>query len=382
MKTLFNFLLLTTLSIFTVTSANAMVIIGDNFDMDNDWSGNTVASLKGITSTHPGGNKWGSIGVNHPAVINQESRHGDNGRGLRFELNPGTGAAAIGCEMAGYPQEPWRGRSQFIGYYSKISDNSNWGTKGNTLKMLRFNMEKNDVIPELVNGEYSIFIGTYNVFNGIYKPDNNWHKYLWEFTAQSSPGAADGTIRLWVDDNLVWENTGVKWNSYGTIKNGTQFEYGLTNTWYYFFIQGNLMASYNGPKKHMYWDDFMIATSKLEVENFINASGLPKAKNQATGGEVASAAVPTEVTDVTARASAADQIELSWTTNVEDTGIIGYKVYRNGAFLTNVTGTSMTDTDLQASTEYTYTVHPTDKDGNMLPQSVSATATTDYASAS
>ncbi len=52
--------------------------------------------------------------------------------------------------MGGYPQTQWQGRSQFIGYNFKMSDNEDWGSGGKTLKMLRFNMEKNDVIPELI----------------------------------------------------------------------------------------------------------------------------------------------------------------------------------------------------------------------------------------
>ncbi|ACM21305.1 hypothetical protein Geob_2962 [Geotalea daltonii FRC-32] len=273
MKKKVTTLFLSVLCLFAVSSANAMIIVADHFNMDKDWSGITDEATKGITSTDASGNKWASLGANYPVVINQESAYGDAGRGLRFQVAPGSGTTTIGCEMGGYPQTPWQGRSQYIGYYSKLSDNSNWGSKGSTLKMLRFNMEKNDVIPELVGGAYSVFIGTSNVFNGIYRPDNNWHKYLWEFTAQSSSAVADGVIRLWVDDVVVWERTNVKWNDYGTINNGTYFNYGYNGSWYFFFIQGNLSATYNGPTKYMYWDDYIIATTKEEVDKFIGTSG-------------------------------------------------------------------------------------------------------------
>ncbi len=119
-----------------------------------------------------------------------------------------------------------------------------------------------------------VLIGTTVAFGGIYRPDNNWHKYLWEFTAQSSSSVADGAIRLWVDGVLVWERANVNWNNYGTITSGTYFNYGLWANWYFFYIQGNLSRNYNGPTKYMYWDDYVIATTKAEVEDFLGMSGI------------------------------------------------------------------------------------------------------------
>lgn len=264
-------LIVSVLVVAAVTPARAEIIIADHFDMAQDWSGNTARALAAIQSTDRRGTKWASIGVQNQAVIDRASGH--SGRGLRFEVGPGDGKTTIGAEMAGYPQKPWQGRSQYIGYYSKISDNDDWGTKGKTLKMLRINMEKNDVIPLLEKGTYAVFIGTRVVFDGIYRPDDKWHKYVWEFTAQSNPDEDDGAIRLWVDDAVKWERTDVKWNSYGTIKEGTHFNYGFNGNWYYVFIQGNLSATYNGPTKYLYWDDFIVATSKKEVDDFMGGKG-------------------------------------------------------------------------------------------------------------
>ncbi|WP_243373865.1 hypothetical protein [Geotalea sp. SG265] len=293
-------LLLSVIGLVSVNSANATIIVADHFDMSTDWSGSTVDSLSGITSTDPRGNKWASIGVNYPVEINQAAAHGDTGRGLRFQVAPGNGTTTIGCQMGGYPQSAWQGRSQFLGYYSKLSDNTSWGSNSAKLKMLRFNMEDNDVIPELDHGTYMVFIGTSNAFTGIYTPDNNWHKYLWEFTAQSASGTADGVIRLWVDDVKVWEKTNVKWNSYGSIKNGTLFQYGYVTSWNFFYMQGNLSGDYNGPTKYMYWDDYIIATTKAEVDDFIGAPG-----TSAPAPIEPAPAAPTTTTDTTATANAA-----------------------------------------------------------------------------
>ncbi|ACM21306.1 fibronectin type III domain protein [Geotalea daltonii FRC-32] len=379
MRKIFNLVVLSVVSMIAVGSANAAIIVADRFDMDHDWSGKTESDLKGITSTDQNGNAWGGIGANYPAVINEASRYGDAGRGLRFQLAPGSGKETIGCEMSGYPKAPWQGPSQFIGYYSKVSDNTNWGTKGSTLKMLRFNMEKNDVIPELVGGAYSVFIGTSNVFNGIYRPDNNWHKYLWEFTAQSSSAAADGVIRLWVDDAVVWEKTDVKWNSYGTIAHGTHFDYGYTTNWYFFFLQGNLSATYNGPEKFMYWDNYIIATTKAEVESFIGTPATAAAKAMTGGATVEDNLAPDDPTGLAATASSPKQVDISWGAAVDNVAVTGYKVYRNGTYVTTVTRTSMSDTGLNPSTDYSYTVSAIDATGNESQQSIPATATTEYA---
>lgn len=378
MKKIINLVVLSIVSMLAVGSANAAVIVADRFDMDHDWSGKVETDLKGITSTEAG-NTWGGIGVNYPVAINEASRFGDTGRGLRFQLAPGNGTETIGAEMSGYPKTAWEGRSQFIGYYSKISDNTNWGTKGKTLKMLRFNMERNDVIPELIEGgTYSVFIGTSNVFNGIYRPDNNWHKYLWEFTAQSNPGAADGAIRLWVDDALVWERVDVKWNSYGTISQGTHFNYGYGTSWYFFYIQGNLSRTYNGPEKFMYWDNYIIATTKEEVDSFIGPPATAAAKAMNGGAAIEDKVAPDTPTGVVATASSSSQMDISWAPAVDNMAVTGYKIYRNGTYLKTVAETSMSDTGLNPSTEYSYTVMATDAAGNASPPSIPAIATTEY----
>ncbi|WP_243373863.1 hypothetical protein [Geotalea sp. SG265] len=279
MNKIISFVILSIFYMITAIPAHADIILADHFDMNQDWSGSTGPATQGITSTDKRGNAWSSMGVNFPVVIDQASRFGTAGRGLRFQVAPGDGNTTIGAEMTSYPQKPWQGRTQFIGYRSKISDNGNWGTNSKVLKMLRFNMENNDVIPELLGGSYSVFIGTKNAFSDIYKPDNNWHKYLWEFDAQSSPITADGIIRLWVDDVLVYENTSVQWTAYGNIKNGTLFQYGNIDPygWNFAYIQGNLSGDYNGPVKYLYWDDYIVATTKAEVDSFLGTGSVPTA---------------------------------------------------------------------------------------------------------
>lgn len=55
--------------------------------------------------------------------------------------------------------------------------------------------------------------------------------------------------------------------------------------------------------------------------------------------------------------------ELSWSASSDEVGVAGYKVYRDGAEVANVTGTSYTATGLSSSTTYSYQVSAYDAAG-------------------
>jgi len=86
---------------------------------------------------------------------------------------------------------------------------------------------------------------------------------------------------------------------------------------------------------------------------------------------------PTVPTGLTATTIAADRIDLSWNTSVDDIGVAGYKIYRGGSLLTTVTGTSHSDTGLTINTQYCYTVSAIDSTGNESSRCTSACTTTE-----
>src|SRR5688572_13118678 len=72
---------------------------------------------------------------------------------------------------------------------------------------------------------------------------------------------------------------------------------------------------------------------------------------------------PTVPQGLTATAQSATQIALSWTASTDvGTGVAGYRIFRdNGAApLATVTTPAYTDTNLTASTQYSYTVRAFD----------------------
>jgi hypothetical protein len=85
---------------------------------------------------------------------------------------------------------------------------------------------------------------------------------------------------------------------------------------------------------------------------------------------------PTIPTGFTATAVSASQINLSWTASTDNVGVTGYKIYRDGFHLKSVTSNSASDTGLNTSTKYCYTVSAYDAAGNESDQSDEACATT------
>jgi chitodextrinase len=87
---------------------------------------------------------------------------------------------------------------------------------------------------------------------------------------------------------------------------------------------------------------------------------------------------PTAPTNLAANAVSPTQINLSWTASTDNVGVTGYQVFRGGTQIATVSGstTSYSNTGLQPSTTYSYTVNAVDAGGNVSGASNTATATT------
>ena len=85
---------------------------------------------------------------------------------------------------------------------------------------------------------------------------------------------------------------------------------------------------------------------------------------------------PTTPTDFAANSISTTQIDLSWTASTDDTGVSGYKIYRNDTQIDTTTNVTYQDTDLSPNTTYTYTVSAYDSSSNESNKSQEASATT------
>jgi chitodextrinase len=84
--------------------------------------------------------------------------------------------------------------------------------------------------------------------------------------------------------------------------------------------------------------------------------------------------VPTGPSSLTASATSSSSVQLSWPAATDNVGVVGYRVYRGGAQLTQTTALSYPDTGLSAQTTYPYEVRAVDAAGNLgAPAAASAT---------
>jgi chitodextrinase len=81
---------------------------------------------------------------------------------------------------------------------------------------------------------------------------------------------------------------------------------------------------------------------------------------------------------LTATATSATQVNLSWQASADNVGVTGYIIYRDGATLASVSGTTLSYSDIGVipSTTYSYTVDAFDAAGNLSAQSSPVSVTT------
>jgi chitodextrinase len=94
------------------------------------------------------------------------------------------------------------------------------------------------------------------------------------------------------------------------------------------------------------------------------------------GGDVTPPSAPGNLT-VTGHTSTS--ASLSWTAATDNVGVTGYQVRRGGTVVATVSGTTFTNTGLNPSTAYSYSVVATDAAGNLSAASNTVTVTTDAA---
>jgi RHS repeat-associated protein len=108
-----------------------------------------------------------------------------------------------------------------------------------------------------------------------------------------------------------------------------------------------------------------------------NASAQTGAQN-ATTGPGSDTTAPTVPTGLSATVVGSSRINLSWTASTDAVGVTSYTIRRGGTVISQVSGSTISFSDLSvlASTAYTYTVSAADGAANNSAQSASASATT------
>lgn len=105
-------------------------------------------------------------------------------------------------------------------------------------------------------------------------------------------------------------------------------------------------------------------------------------RNYLTSGTVETTP-PSTPTGLTATNAGITAITLNWTASTDNIGVAGYQIYRGGALVKTLQGTTtgFNDVGLSPSTSYTYQIAAFDAAGNVSGLSTSASATTSAAPA-
>ncbi len=115
------------------------------------------------------------------------------------------------------------------------------------------------------------------------------------------------------------------------------------------------------------------ASGRSENHPFIGAPDPHVITVVSSGPDLQPPSVPQ---NLVATAVSSSQIDLAWSPSIDNVGVAGYKVRRDGLEVATVAVAAYTDTGLLASTTYTYTAEAFDAAGNVSGQSLPASATT------
>ena len=152
---------------------------------------------------------------------------------------------------------------------------------------------------------------------------------------------------------------------------------------YKIFRNGTLVASV---RQNSYTDTGLAAstTYSYAVAAFdaaANTSAQSSPPLSATTGSTSDTTPPSVPTNVVLVSKTSTSVQISWSASIDNTGVAGYKVYRNSTLVASVRQTTYTDTGLAASTTYNYTVAAYDASGNTSGQSSPPLAATTASSA-
>jgi uncharacterized protein YkwD/chitodextrinase len=109
-----------------------------------------------------------------------------------------------------------------------------------------------------------------------------------------------------------------------------------------------------------------------------NAAGSSTARVVVTVAAAADTQPPTQPTLITAAATGPSHVDLAWSAAIDNVGVAGYQILRNGSALATVSGTTVTyaDTSAAPNTSYSYSVRAFDGAGNYSGASNAIAATT------
>ena len=174
------------------------------------------------------------------------------------------------------------------------------------------------------------------------------------------------TISAWSEGSVTWSNAPPSASSptatIGSVSTGTWISVDVTP-----FVTGDGVVSLRVSSTNSNGADYV---SKEGA-----ASNVPQLVVATSGGGGGDTQDPTPPTNLQATGSTG-KVDLTWTAGTDDTGVTGYRVWRDGTKIDTIGAvTSYTDTNVTAGSTYTYTLQSLDAAGHVSVKSDPATAT-------
>ncbi len=123
------------------------------------------------------------------------------------------------------------------------------------------------------------------------------------------------------------------------------------------------------------YDHAVSSTDQGTLESYLQS----KYSLGGSSGGATAAPLPPDITppstpsNLSSTIVSASQVDLSWTASSDDSGVVGYKIYRNGAEIASTSKTSYSDNSLVTNMPFTYTVAAFDLVGNLSGEALPLT---------
>lgn len=285
--------------VFTVAimsaTASAEVYVGDHFDNQADYDGCGGGSLMP--------SPWGSYNYFEDRYCNHlfiggdwGDAHGSTGKSLKLEWPQA---------MSAFGLDSWHVADNnlnefWFGFWWKHDAGWDWGgdrihkwvylptTNSGDRIMLNYDHEggKNGI--SIIPSDGQNYYATNIPFDTT---DGNWHYFVIYLKHSSGTGLNDGQLRLWRDGvEAAWANTSTE-----TTWDNTHIDFGSGSTWTSFMNFGYQSRPDWGPGNTSYYDDIVIASTRVEVEEFLGLGDT--ASPSSNSSPIANAGTDQMVTD-------------------------------------------------------------------------------------
>jgi len=218
----------------------------------------------------------------------------------------------------------------------------------------------------LANGSYAVMVKAYDAAGNVGSDTNTVRIGNGDTTAPTVPANVKAVASAYNKVTITWsastDASGV--TAYVITRNGLPLETVGTSTSY-----TDATTTPNTP--------YTYKVSARDAAGNTSAAGSAASVTTPSAPDTQAPSIPNAVTAV---ASGASQVNVTWSASTDNTGVIGYDVYRvsgpDSLKVATVTATQFGDTGLKASTSYGYYIIAKDANGNKSDQSLTATATT------